>query len=131
MGEAENIERVMRFYRAGPADRDEQREQFFAADAVWHVPGANQVSGDYKGVEQIAGEIGRRMQPLERWSLEPRHVMANRDMVVSILHIDGERRGHTLRGHGAHVFRFNEAGLIVEAWGFIEDQAAADAMFDA
>lgn len=131
MGTAENIERVKRFYRAGPADRDEEREGFFADDAVWHVPGANPVSGDYRGVTAIATEIAARMAPLDRWILEPKHVMANKDLVVAIVHIDGERRGHSYRGRGAHVFRFNDDGLIVEAWGFTDNQGAVDEMLSA
>jgi hypothetical protein len=31
--------------------------------------------------------------------------------------------------HGGHVFRFDGEGLIAEAWGFTEDQAALDELF--
>lgn len=131
MGQAENIATVKAFYVSSPADRDEPRRQFFADDAVWHVPGDSPVSGDYVGVEAITTEISRRMAPLDRWKLEPRHIMTNGDLVVAIVHVDGERRGHAIRGHGAHVFRFDAAGRIVEAWGFNEDQPAVDAMLSA
>jgi uncharacterized protein len=131
MGQAENIERVKRFYDAGPADSDAEREEFFAQDAVWHVPGANPVSGDYRGIAAITNDISARMAPLDRWTLAPRHVMANGNLVVAIVHVEGERRGHAIRGHGAHVFRFDDAGRIVEAWGFNEDQAAVDEMLSA
>jgi hypothetical protein len=71
------------------------------------------------------------MQPLDRWEISPSHVMGNRDLVMAVVHVEGGRRGRTVRSHGGHVFRFDHAGRIVEAWGFIEDQAAADEMFRA
>ena len=131
MGIRENIETVKRFYAASPADDDSPRVEFFAPDAVWHVPGNNPVSGDYHGVEAITNEISSRMQPLEEWEIEAKHVMGNGDRVVAIVHVKAGRRGQTVRGHGAHAFRFNDEGLIVEAWGFNEDQDAIDELFRA
>jgi hypothetical protein len=74
MGEAENMATVRRFYAAGPSDTDDQRGVFFAPDAVWHVPGANLVSGPYHGIEAITVTMPARMQPLDEWRIEPRHV---------------------------------------------------------
>jgi hypothetical protein len=75
--------------------------------------------------------MGERMQPLDEWSIEPRQVMGNRDLVMTVVEIRGARHGRRVTGVGGHVFRFNDDGQIVEAWGFIDDQAAADEMFRA
>ena len=131
MGSAENMEQVWRFYGAGPSDNDSERAEFFAPEAVWHVPGNNPVSGNYYGPEEIRTEIPARMQPLDSWSVEPKHVMANGDTVVAIVHVNGSRGDHSVRGHGAHVFRFDDEGRIIEAWGFNEDQAGVDEMLSA
>ncbi len=32
---------------------------------------------------------------------------------------------------GAHVFRFDDAGVITEAWGFVADQGRLDELFSA
>jgi ketosteroid isomerase-like protein len=131
MGTTDNIDKIWRFYKAGPSESDAEREQFFAADAIWHVPGDNPVSGDYRGLDAIVQEIGARMEPLDSWTIEPRHVMANGNYAVAVAHIKGERRGHRIDMHGAHVFRFNDEGLIVEAWGFTDDQEAVDVLLSA
>jgi ketosteroid isomerase-like protein len=131
MGVADNIETVRRFYRAGPADDDSSRTPMFARDAVWHVPGENPVSGPYRGVDAITGEMIGRMQPLDEWRIEMKHVMGNDDLVVGTVHLTGRRRGRTIDTDGAHVFRFDEEGRIVEAWGFTVEQAALDEFFRA
>jgi len=122
---------VRRFYGAGPAADDSERRSFFAPDAVWHVPGDNPVSGPYRGIEQITGLMVERMAPLDDWRIEPRHMMANGDLVLAVVHVFGTRRGHSIKTHGGHVFRFDSDGRIAEAWGFTEDQAALDEFFRA
>ncbi len=92
MGVAENIEMVTRFYAAGPADDDAERRAFFAPDAAWHVPGDNPVSGTYHGVEAITMEMVERMQPLDEWKIDPRHIMGNQDLVCAVAHLNGSRR---------------------------------------
>jgi ketosteroid isomerase-like protein len=131
MGVAENIQTARRFYAAGPSDADEQREQLLAPEAVWHVPGENPVSGAYKGIEAIANDMSGKMEPLDEWRIEPRHMMGNADLVVAVVHLIGQRRGQSIKTHGAHVFRFDDHGRIVEAWGFAEDQTALDRFFSA
>jgi ketosteroid isomerase-like protein len=131
MSVARNIEIVRRFYAAGPADDDRDRLTFFAPDAVWHVPGDNPVAGPYRGAATIATEMPRRMAPLDRWDIDVREVMGNDDLVVATVHVSGRRRGIAIETDGAHVFRLNDAGQVVEAWGFTEDQAGLDAFFRA
>jgi ketosteroid isomerase-like protein len=123
---ARNVETVWRFYRSGPADDDSGRVSMFARDAVWHVPGENPVAGDYRGVDAITQVIVSRMQPLTRWEIEPHAVMANRDLVMASVRLRGERYGRAIACRGGHVFRFDPEGRIVEAWGFVDDQARLD-----
>jgi len=129
VGVAENIETVRRFYAAGPSDDDSERVDFFAPDALWHVPGDNPVSGPYHGIAAITGEMTTRMQPLDEWHIEPRHVMANGDLVMAICHLAGRRGDRIVNTHAGHVFRFDDRGRIVEAWGFTEDQERLDELF--
>ena len=80
------------------------------------LPGNNPVSGDYHGPDAITNDIGKGMQPLDSWSIEPRHVMANGNYVVAVRSHHVRTSWHRIDMHGAHVFRFNAEGLIVEAW---------------
>ena len=125
------MDAVRRFYAAGPAATDDERRAFFAPDAVWHVPGDNPVSGPYRGVEAITVTMPAKMQPLDEWHIDPRHVMANGDLVIAIVHVKGSRRGRSIMTHGAHTFRFDDEGRIAEAWGFIEPQSEMDDFFRA
>lgn len=126
-----NIERIREFYAAGPADDDTERLPFFAPDVVWHVPGDNPVSGDYRGPDAIARDMIGRMQPLDEWTIEPTAVMGNADMVVGVVRLRGRRRGHEIDSSGAHTFRFDAEGRVAEAWGFVEKQNQLDEFFRA
>jgi ketosteroid isomerase-like protein len=126
----QNIETIRRFYGAGPADEDTARQPFFHPEAVWHVPGANHVSGPYRGIIEITETMSQRMGSFEEWRIEPQDVMANDDLVVATVMVSGSRKGTAVVTPGAHVFRFDDTGLIVEAWGFTVDQAALDRLLD-
>ena len=96
---------------------------------MWHVPGANRVSGDYRGAEAVFRTMPASMQPLDEWAIHVRSVMGNGDLVLAIVDVRGRRYGRTVETAGAHVFRF-EGGRIVEAWGFTDDQAGLDRLLD-
>ena len=51
------------------------------------------------------------------------------DHVVATARLTGERRRIKVRMHCAHVFRLDGDSRIVEAWGFVADQAALDEFF--
>jgi ketosteroid isomerase-like protein len=131
MSVARNIETIRRFYGAGPVDDDRERLPYFAPAAVWHVPGENPVSGPYRGVEEIQTDMAARMAPLDRWEFDIQDVMGNGDMVVATLRFRGTRRGREIESAGAHAFRLDERGQIVEAWGFTQKQADLDEFFRA
>lgn len=131
MSVARHIETIRRFYRAGPADDDANRIPFFAPDVVWHVPGDNPVSGPYHGPDAIRSEMAARMAPLDEWAIEPVDVMGNADLVVGYVRLRGRRRGRTIESTGAHVFRFDAEGRVVEAWGFVDRQDELDDFFRA
>lgn len=130
MATESNIATVRRFYAAGPADDDAERLPYASPDIVWHVPGANRVSGTYHGTAAVFEAMPASMQPLDRWEIELVDVMANADLVVATVRLRGERYGRTIDTTGAHVFRLDADARIVEAWGFIVDQVAADALLD-
>ena len=129
MGVAENVELVERFYASGPADDDSSRAEYAIPEVVWHVPGDNPVAGRYAGYHDVFTTIGARMQPLDAWAIEVRQVMGNDDMVVAVVDLEAARGTHRVQCAGAHAFRFAPSGLIAEVWGFVEHQAALDALF--
>jgi len=131
VGVAENIETVRRFYAAGPADDDSLRGPLASPDIIWHAPGANRVSGTYRGAGEVFVEMAARMQPRDLWLIDVVDVLGNADLVIGTVHLRARRGSHEVDTPGGHVFRLDDSATIVEAWGFVRDQAALDALFDA
>ncbi len=108
---------------------DESERAQIAPDIVWHVPGHNPVSGDYHGFDEYTRLMPSRMAPLTQWDFTLGDVMANGDHVVTSFTLQGERKGKRVDLRGAHIMRLNDAGQIVEGWGFSSDQDALDDFF--
>jgi ketosteroid isomerase-like protein len=121
-----NIEAVKRMYRGETAEN-----ATIASDIVWHVPGHNPVSSEYRGYKEYTELMPSRMAPLTRWDFELGDVMVNGSYVVTTFRLQGERKGKTVNLQGAHIMRLNERHQIVEGWGFTDDQDALDGFFSA
>jgi len=100
-----------------------------AQDILWHVPGHNPVSGDYRGFIEYTQIMPARMAPLSRWEFTLEDVMVNGDLVVTTWRLQGERKGKVIDTHGAHVLLINDQGKVVEGWGFTNEQDALDIFF--
>jgi ketosteroid isomerase-like protein len=121
-----NIHAVRRMYAGDEAER-----AGIAPNIVWHVPGHNPVSGEYRGIQEYTEVMPARMAPLTRWDFELEDVMVNGGHVVATFKMQGERKGKQIDLRGAHIMRLNDAGQIVEGWGFTSDQDALDDFFAA
>ena len=100
-----------------------------ALDIIWHVPGHNPVSGDYNGFAEYTELLPSRMAPLDVWDFTLEDVMVNGDYVMTTFRVQGERKGKTISLSGGHLVRVSAEGMVVEGWGFSEDQDALDAFF--
>jgi ketosteroid isomerase-like protein len=59
--------------------------KLFDQDAVWHVPGRNQLSGDHRGVDAILGFFGKTMELSGgTFRMEVHDVVANDDHAVAL-----------------------------------------------
>ena len=121
-----NIETVRCMYAGDEAERAS-----IARDIVWHVPGHNPVSGDYRGFDEYTRLMPSRMAPLTRWDFRLEDVMVNRNYVMSTFRVMGERKGKTIDMRGGHLFGLAADGKVAEGWGFADDQAALDEFFSA
>lgn len=100
-----------------------------AGDAVWRVPGANAMTGEYRGREQIfaflrrtgeltGGTYGTRLQ----------YVLAGEERVVAVYRATGEREGRTLDIDQA-LFCVVRDGQLAEVTAVPFDGAAFDAFW--
>jgi ketosteroid isomerase-like protein len=121
-----NIDIVRRFYTGDEAERAGA-----APDIVWHVPGHNPVSGEYRGFREYTEVMPTRMAPLDRWDFTLESVMVNGDYVMTTFALQGERRGKRVDLRGGHLLRLTEGGQVAEGWGFTDDQEALDEFFSA
>ncbi len=121
--------RVREFYAADPATA-----RALASEAiVWHVPGRNPVSGEYRGAAAYFETMAGRMAPLDEWAFSLRGVVVNEGDRAAMVSFDvvGLRKGRRIAMAGCHMIRLDAEGRIAEGWGFTEDQAALDAFFSA
>jgi ketosteroid isomerase-like protein len=99
----------------------------FAPDAVWHVPGANAMTGDYRGLAEI-GAFLRRTAELTGGSYEVDLLwaVADDDHLVTLYRARGEREGRRLDIEQALFIRVADG-----RWQDIRAQPLDQAAFDA
>jgi ketosteroid isomerase-like protein len=125
----ENADIVRRFQEAmftnPPAAMD-----LLADDAVWHVPGKNLLSRDYRGKAEIAGFFARARE-LSGGTVRSDllDILGGETHAVALVRVDAEREGRSLGGQfQAFTFRI-ENGKIAEFWFMVEDRYAVDAFW--
>lgn len=101
--------------------------ELFADDAVWHVPGANAMTGDYRGRDEIIPFL-RRTGELTggTYRVELLWVVADDEHVVAVYRARGEREGRRLDIEQALLVRVEEG-----VWKDIRAQPLDQPAFDA
>ncbi len=119
-----NIATVRQMYAGDVTERAS-----ITRDIVWHVPGHNAVSGDYRGYHEYTRLMPARMAPLTRWDFTLGDAMVNGNLVMTTFRLVGERNGKFVDLRGGHLMRVDGQGRVVEGWGFTNDQDALDDFF--
>ncbi|HEX9891787.1 MAG TPA: nuclear transport factor 2 family protein [Actinomycetota bacterium] len=98
----------------------------FSPDIIWHAPGRNPLSGDYKGWEEVLGLFGKSAELSGgTFKLDIHDVVANDTHAVALVTATGQRNGKSWSDNQAHVFHI-EGGKVAEFWGHPGDQYATD-----
>ena len=98
-------------------------------DAVWHVAGRNQLSGDHRGVDAILGFFAKTMELTGgSFRTDVHDVVANDDHAVALFASRAERDGQTYENRNVLVIHLRD-GKLTETWLMSEDQYAADEFF--
>jgi uncharacterized protein len=101
----------------------------FDQDAVWHVPGRSQLSGDHRGMDAILGFLARTMELTGgTFRAEVHDVVANDEHAVAIYVTRGEREERTLESRDVLVSHIRN-GKLTEAWLLSADLYAVDEFF--
>jgi hypothetical protein len=86
------------------------------------------VHGNLDALEAVLADAGEVDQ---LWCLGDIVGPGRDNAALVALHLVGSRRGRRIDMDGHHMIRLNDEGLVIEGWGFVEDQAALDEFFSA
>jgi uncharacterized protein len=130
MAEHPDAQLVRQGYDAFIAGDMEWLNEHLAETIVWHVPGNNPLSGDYRGREEVLSFFARSVQAAIP-SFDVHDVVASEDHTIALLNIRFTRtdNGQTVDGRAVQVFHIEE-GKALESWFLNEDQAALDAFLE-
>jgi len=113
----------------GKGDMDAVRS-LFADDIVWHAPGRNPLSGDYRGVDEVLQTFGKLFEMTGgTFKLDIHDVIANDEHVVVLARSTAERNGKKLDDTGVQVWHVKD-GKATEQWLHPGDAHATDEFFN-
>lgn len=121
-----NVQVVREGFAAFAAQDTEALRALFAPDAVWHAPGRNQLSGVFKGVDEILGLFRRTMELTGgTFGVDVHAVVGDDEHVFAAYGVSAERAGKSLRDSAVLVFHVRD-GRVTEVWGTSGDQYLVD-----
>lgn len=98
-------------------------QRLFHEDVVWHSPGDSPLSGNYRGLQEIAKYLGMFAHAGMRAELHD--VTASDDHAVALFIDHVEQDGAPVTKLGGIVFNI-DGGRVREAWAFNLDQTWHD-----
>ncbi len=102
-----------------------------ADEIVWHEPGEEEYSGDYRGRDEVVGLLEKLVEVTEgTFQLVPEAFLNSVEHSAVLVRWWAERRGRRSEGNEIAVYRFRD-GVIVEAWFHPDgyEQEALSAVF--
>jgi ketosteroid isomerase-like protein len=126
MAAQEDAELVRRGYEAFIAGDMEWLNEHLHENVVWHVPGHNLTSGDYRGREDVLAFFARSVQ-IALPEFDIHDVVASDDHVVALTATRWRRNdnGETFEDRIGQVFHL-DGGQVLEVWTLGEDLAGFD-----
>ena len=110
----------------GRGDMAALSSTFFAEDIRWHFPGKSPFGGDYEGLDQVLGWLGRSYEASgETISVELHDVIGNDEHVVALSTLRAQRQGKSIQDEQVQVFHVSD-GKATEVWTHPRDQYATD-----
>jgi uncharacterized protein len=127
MAEHPNVTLLRRGYDAFAKSDLETVTTLIAEDAVWHVGGNNQLTGEYKGRDSILGDFFAKMITLTdgTFKSELHDAVANDTHAVALENSSGTRNGKKWEGNDVSVYHIRD-GQLAEAWSMTADPVASD-----
>jgi ketosteroid isomerase-like protein len=130
MAEHPNVAKMRRGYDAfSKGDMGTLRNEIFAPDVVFHIADSGSLNGDYKGVDEVLGFLGKVMEITGgNFGIEVHDILANDEHGVALVQVTAQREERRLGQKGVHVFHIRD-GSVAEHWSFAEDTAESNDFF--
>ncbi|MDN5795770.1 MAG: nuclear transport factor 2 family protein [Intrasporangium sp.] len=126
MAEHPNVALIRRGYAAFATGDLATLDDLLAEDLVWHEPGRNLLSGDYRGRDSVFGLFGKVGEVTQgTFRLEVGEVYADDEHGIAVVTVSTTRDGRFVEHTHANLFRLRD-GKVVEYWVVADDQDAAD-----
>jgi len=121
-----NEDLVRRGYQAFLSQDMDTLNELFADDIVWHSPGRNQLSGTYRGKQEVFGSF-QKVGELTggTFSLEIHAVLADDEHAVVLARATGQKDGRTLYHNSIQLCHVSN-GKVTEQWLYPGDVYAND-----
>jgi ketosteroid isomerase-like protein len=121
-------ERLVRdLYAARARGDSEAVRALLAPDVIWHEPGGEDYSGDYRGPNEVSALLEKLLDVTGgSFTLGPDGFLATADHVAARIRWSAERDGMRIEGSEIAVYRVAD-GSIAEAW-FYPDGFDPDAL---
>ncbi len=108
----------------------EAMRSWFADDFVWHEPGHNPLTGDYRGADEVFGLFDRIAKKTDgHFDTHLEGVLANDEYLVALLHLRAQSGAKKIDMRRVNVYRMSPDGRVAERWGYVGDQTAYDDLF--
>ena len=126
MAENQSVEDLRRGYKAFADNDVETLSEIIPENAVWHIGGRNQTSGDYNGREAIFGYFGKLAELTGgTFKADLQHVVGDENYVVALQRTSCTVNGKSLDSFDVLVDRM-EGDDAVETWVWSQKQYEFD-----
>lgn len=110
----------------GRGDIAALQSTFFAEDIQWHFPGRSSFGGDFHGLQDVLGWLGRSFEASGgTLSIELHDVLADDEHVVALTTVRAQREGKSLEDRTVQTFHIKD-GKATEVWANPSDLYAVD-----
>ncbi len=126
MAEHPNVELMRRGYAAFAAGDMDTVGSLMADDIVWHSPGNNPLSGEFKGKDQVFADFAKLLELTGgTFGQEVHDVVANDQHAVVLVDSKWDKP-KPFRVRNVHIWHVS-GGKVTEFWAYSEDQPGEDA----
>ena len=125
-----NEQVVRQLFEAYRKDDYETLRRILSDDVVYHIPGRNRFSKDYKGQESVFELWKNQKQQMggKPYNIQLIDMLVSDEHVVALTRVEAQAGERSVTWTGANVYAIRD-GRIAEAWFMLDDLYAYDSFW--